>query len=185
MRRNFFRSVGWALAEDGALITRSVTVGGKNKSELLDERHANQVELNEAARTLFADVRFTTSAETNSLETVECSVAELGFINGGLIEAITSKAITRGLMPCALEVGPFLRLQYLDQAEGAIGQPKTQHCAPPGSITIVSPPLDFSDETPKGFYLRRIDGVLWLRGYTAGLDHRWSADDRLLFAKAQ
>jgi hypothetical protein len=46
----------------------------------------------------------------------------------------------------------------------------------------VSAALVEDDEFPKGFYLRRIDGVLWLRGYRSGPAHVWSPDDRLVFA---
>jgi hypothetical protein len=35
-----------------------------------------------------------------------------------------------------------------------------------------------------GFYLRRIQGVLWLRGYRSALEHIWSADDRFVFRRA-
>ena len=45
------------------------------------------------------------------------------------------------------------------------------------------PPLDDTDETPKGFYLRRIDGVPWLRGYWSWPGHLWSPEDRRLFAR--
>ena len=46
---------------------------------------------------------------------------------------------------------------------------------------MIADQLSDDDEVPKGFYLRRIEGVLWLRGYRAGAEHVWSPDDRLLF----
>jgi hypothetical protein len=48
----------------------------------------------------------------------------------------------------------------------------------------VSAPLAADDDIPKGFCLRRIDGVLWLRGYRSGPEHIWSPDDRLIFIDA-
>ena len=53
--------------------------------------------------------------------------------------------------------------------------------APSGSITVASIPLREDDEYPKGFYLRVVDGVPWLRGYRCTEQHNWSADDWLLF----
>jgi hypothetical protein len=37
----------------------------------------------------------------------------------------------------------------------------------------------------KGFYLRRINGVLWLRGYRSGPEHIYSPEDRLVFCRLQ
>jgi hypothetical protein len=48
---------------------------------------------------------------------------------------------------------------------------------------VASRPLDESEETPKGFYLRRNDGVLWLRGYWSHAGHLWSPEDLLVFSR--
>ena len=84
---------------------------------------------------------------------------------------------------CPLELGPHLRLQFTDQPEGSLGQPVSQNCAPPGSLTVASAPLAQDDETPKGFYLRRIEGVLWLRGYRSWPGHIWSPQDMFVFSE--
>jgi hypothetical protein len=94
---------------------------------------------------------------------------------------IERAALASGLQLAPLELAPHLRLQWRGQAEGRVGQAATRHRAPPGSLTVVSlPPVD-DDAFPKGFYLRRIDGVLWLRGYRAAAGHQWQPDDRLIF----
>ena len=54
----------------------------------------------------------------------------------------------------------------------------------PGAVVVASPPLDERDETPKGFYLRRIHGVLWLRGYWSWAGHVWSPQDVLVFRRS-
>jgi hypothetical protein len=84
---------------------------------------------------------------------------------------------------CPLELGPHPRLQFLDQPEGHLGHPSSKHRAPHGSITVASRPLTEDYETPKGFYLRRIDGVLWLRGYCSAPDDIWNPEDRLVFCR--
>jgi len=48
---------------------------------------------------------------------------------------------------------------------------------------VASAPLAQDDETPKGFYLRRIEGVLWLRGYRSWPGHIWSPQDMFVFSE--
>ena len=163
--------------------TRLVSVGGTSKPLLLARLATAGVELNEAARILFASEKFTTSSKSQSLLTVELSVRQLGFTDGTTASEFVGKAIAAGLSLAPVELGPHLRLQYLDQPEGYWGYPVTEHRAPPGSIAIASAPLSEEDQFPKGFYLRRIKGTLWLRGYWCSSSNRWDADDRLVFVR--
>jgi hypothetical protein len=94
---------------------------------------------------------------------------------------IYAKACTHGLALCPIEFGAYYRLGYLEQPEGSIGFAATQHCAPPGSVTIASQAISLDDTVPKGFYLRRIEGVLWLRGYHCDAAHVWSPQDVFAF----
>jgi hypothetical protein len=144
---------------------------------------AHEVQLNQAAESLFADHRFTPHDQQRVIEIAARSVAELGFDDGGTYEQLVTRARELGLVECPLELGPHLRMQFLDQPEGAPGLPRTRHQAPPGSITIASTPLDDQDETPKGFYLRRINGALWLRGYWSWAGHIWNPQDVLVFTR--
>lgn len=154
-----------------------------SKSELLEELRKNRVQLNESAQILLGHDKFTTSEIRSIVETVELSVAELGYAQGATSAQINERAATFGLSFCPLELGPHLRLEFLDQQEGYWGYPPSQHRAPPGSITVVSVPLTQDEEFPQGFYLRRIKGELALRGYHAGAQHVWSPEDRLVFCR--
>jgi hypothetical protein len=162
-------------------ISKVVQIGGRTTADLLVALRNRAVALNESAERLFASPLFTTLPERLSITIVELAVEDLGFPQGATISEIVDRAVANGLGYCPLELGLHLRLQYLDQPEGFVGQPVRAHQAPVGSITIVSEPLDADDDFPKGFYLRRIEGVLWLRGYQSGADHIWSPDDRLVF----
>lgn len=166
---------------DGLGIRRVVTVGGVTKSELLDRLRASSVALNEYAEVLFASDRFTTSALQHDISTVELAVKELEFPSGASLAAIIARAEAMGLGYCPLELGPHLRLQYVDQPDAAADEPPRPHQAPPDSITILSEPISHDEDFPRGFYLRRVNGVLWLRGYCSPSDHVYSPDDRLLF----
>ena len=164
-------------------VIRAITIGGLTKAELLEQLRRNAISLNESADKLFASDRFTTAEIRRSCSTVELTVRDLGFPQGTTTTDIYARAAALGLGLCPLELGPHLRLQYLDQPEGYWGQPIRKHQAPSGSITIASEPLTPDDDVPKGFYVRRIKGELWLRGYRAGPDHVWEADDHLLFCQ--
>jgi len=117
-------------------ITRTVTVGGLTKSELIQELQRNAISMNESGERLFASDQFTTSATRYSVTTVELTVRDLGFPRGTTIAEIYVSAKALGLSLCPIELGPHLRLQYLDQPEGYEGKPVRQHQAPYGSITI-------------------------------------------------
>jgi hypothetical protein len=162
-------------------ITNTFRIGGVGKTQLIELLTRSDVSLNDAARTLFASNLFTTLPDPILVSCVELSVLDLGFDAGATFPELQQSAESMGYILPPVELGAHLRLQYSTQPEGHLGMPATEHKAPPGSITIASPPLAEDDSFPKGFYLRRINGVLWLRGYCSGLDHVWSPEDRLVF----
>jgi hypothetical protein len=165
-------------------LCRSVCVGGVPTQELLSRLLRAGVQLNAAAHALFADDRFTTSPTSICIEIIELSVADLGFREGATFATIVESAAESGLSLCPLELGPHLRLQYPDQPESSLTQPAPRHCAPPGSMTVASAPISDDDEIPKGFYLRCIDGALWLRGYRASAGHVWGPQDVFVFSRS-
>ena len=121
------------------------------------------VMLNDYARTLFADAAFTTSIEVRNVGLVQVSLPDIGLRDGGRFDEIVARAATLKLEPCPLEVGPHLRLDYLDQPQGPY-------------LTVASPVLRPGSETPNGFYLRHLDDGLWLRGYEAGPENVYPPD---------
>lgn len=133
------------------VVARSVRIGGMTKPELLAALRARGVELNELGLALFARDEFTTAEAAAVVASVELTVADLGFAEGATGDAILERAAALGLSPCPLELAPHLRLSYLDQPEGHAGQAITRHRAPPGSVTIMSRPIDVDDEAPRGF----------------------------------
>jgi hypothetical protein len=155
-----------------------------SKSELLRALRDRGVRLNAHAEALFEDGRFTTLGSARVVGIAAVSVAELGLVAGATYAQLVARALDAGLTECPLELGPHLRLQFLDQADSTDGLALTHGRAPPGSVTVASLPLDDSDDAPKGFYVRRADGAAWLRGYRASADHVWSPHDVLVFARA-
>ena len=163
---------------------RILRVGGVVKTDLLNQLLKQGVQLNPLAFQLFSDDGFQTSVEQRTLAVVQVSVAELGLSQGGVFQEIAARALARGYSLCPLELGPHLRLTYADQAEGFLGQPPSQKCAPPGSVTVASQPISEDDDTPKGFYLRVIEGLPWLRGYRSWPGHVWAPTDVLAFVES-
>jgi hypothetical protein len=160
---------------------RVVRCGAVSRVDLLERLARAGVNLNDYARILFESDGFVTSGEAFTVSIVETSPAGLGLAVGMTLPRIVDAAMARGLRPCPLELGPHLRLQYLDQAEPATVRPQDRNRAPLGSLTVVSAPLVDEDDFPRGFYLRRINGTPWLRGYRCSMDFEWQPEDRLVF----
>ncbi|KQY94467.1 helicase [Paenibacillus sp. Root52] len=169
---------------NGERLKRTVEVGGLTRTQLIQKLQQNTILMNELGKKLLADDKFRTSETKYSVEIVELTVGELGFPDGATTSRIFAKAIELDLELCPLELGPYLRLVYLDQPEGYSGKPVQQHRAPVGSVTIASEILTDDEGFPKGFYLRKMDGVLWLRGYCADHLHVWNPDDHFIFRQS-
>jgi hypothetical protein len=170
-----------AIVTGSRRVPRLVNVGGASKEQLLMQLTSARIKLNEAAQTLLSSDKFTTSESPRTLTAVELAVRHLGYTQGATMPELQYKAKALGLVLPPIELGPYLRLQYFDQVEGYWGHPITQHRAPPSSVTVASAPLMRDDEFPKGFYLRRIQGALWLRGYRSGPEHVYDPDDWFVF----
>jgi hypothetical protein len=162
-------------------LPKVVSVGDLSKAELLTRLTDSGIHLNQAAQDLFSETRFQPRREASEAAIAARSVSDLGFDGGATYAQITARASGQGLAECPLELAAYLRLQFLDQPEAGKRPPSAERGSPPGAITIASKPLDDSDEVPKGFYLRNIEGVLWLRGYWSDAIHIWNDDDVLVF----
>lgn len=143
-----------------------VFVGGLSKEQLLDQLLAAKIQLNDWAKVLFQSDLFITSAVRRPLELLETTVGDLGFPPGATMPEIHAKALALGLSLPPLELAPHLRLQYRDQTEECAVDQTTTNRAPPGSLTVASLPVSDDPEFPKGFYLRRVESTLWLRGWS-------------------
>ena len=88
-----------------AVRTWTVHIGGVKKEELRSRLQRAGVLLNEAAATLFPNVRFTTSLSSEPMKAATLSVAELGFPDGATFATIVERANRNGLLLCPLELG--------------------------------------------------------------------------------
>jgi hypothetical protein len=145
---------------------------------------AGGIQVNPIGIELFNDPRFTVRPVREWMPIACLTVADLGLPHGGTYREVVRAAAALRLIECPLEAGPHLRLAFRGQPEGFVGRPSSRNTAPPGAITVASAALDDEDSTPKGFYLRVIDGVPWLRGYRSWDGHLWNPHDAFVFSRA-
>nr|WP_312886287.1 hypothetical protein [Bacillus sp. NTK034] len=110
-------------------------------------------------------------------------VGDLGFPDGATTAQIFKKAEDLGLGLCPLELGPYLRVEYLDQPEDYSGNTLQRNSSAIWVYHNSSEILCEDDDFPKGYYLRRINGVLWLRVYIADYLHVWNPNDHFIFCQ--
>ncbi|MFD1413075.1 helicase [Oceanobacillus jeddahense] len=159
---------------------RIIKIGGHTKTELIQKMNTNKIFLNELAEKLIASDYLEISKEPYMVKVIELTVKDLGFSEGAVTSQLFSKAAKLELELCPLELALYLRLAYLNQTEG-YNENQLQNQAPYGSITIASKIFSKDVNFPKGFYLRKIQGDLWLRGYVADEAHVWNSHDRFVF----
>jgi len=104
------------------------------------------------------------------VDLVALTVGELGFPEGATYAKICERARVRGLELCTPEVGPRLRLQYLDQ-------PMDEW------IIIAMEPIAGSDGGLNVFSVDCYDDGLWLRTGYGNPDRLWYANHRFVFVR--
>ncbi|MCB1997261.1 MAG: hypothetical protein KDG57_15540 [Rhodoferax sp.] len=169
-----------AVAAAGAL-PPVVHVGRETPAALRAMLAQAGVRLNPLAEQLFGDTRFEVPAQSRPFAVAAVHVGALVHAEDATFETIARSAARQGLQPCPLALAPWLRLQWLNQPEAPAGAPSARHRAPPGAVTVASEPPPDAPDLPWGFYLRRIDGVPWLRGYRCWSGHVWAPEDVLVF----
>ena len=151
------------------------------KAQLGEVLRRHAIAVNEHARQFFAHAAFSTEDFPTEVCAAILPLRELGLADGATLDDILALLPAQGLKLCRPATGLFLRLAWPEQPQGANSVLSGTHRAPEGSVTVLSKPLEADDRFPKGLYLRKVDGLLWLRGYVCSADYGWSADDVLAF----
>lgn len=120
-----------------------------------------------------------TDAE-KEISIVALTIYDLGLKKGGNFKQIEEAVQLSGYSCCPLEAAPYIRMHCHSQKPAA---PKTESGHPPDSILIFSKPMMYSDDFPKGFYLRNTEGTRWLRAYIASDDYFWEPETQLIVRK--
>lgn len=152
----------------------TLEVGGASREELLALLSERGIQLNESARTLLAHSCFE-AREPERLEVQQRSLSELGLPVGGTLPEIFAAVRARGFAPLPDDAGPYLRLAFLDQVQ-APDSVLSAGRAPTGAVHVLTVPPSADHDDPKGFYLRVVDEITWLRGYRCDLEYVWPSD---------
>jgi hypothetical protein len=151
-------------------VFKSISIGGLTKEALFNQLTISGIQFNKYAHTLFEDSSFSPGDKSEIVNLAKVTLKDLGITKPSPFNEIARKATALNLKLCPLEVGAFLRLEYLNQPEGPY-------------LTIASPKLSSEENYPNGFYIRNLDGALWLRGYYASDDYAWPIESEFIFLK--
>lgn len=113
---------------------------------------------------------FTVAGQETDIDLVVVSVAELRFATGATRKDIYERAIQLGLALCPAEVGPQLRLQYLDQ-------PMDEW------LRIAMEPITDSDGGLSVFRVAHDGDGPWLRSDRGRPGSVWRAGNRWVFTR--
>lgn len=114
---------------------------------------------------------FTVSPEEVGTDLVMVSNADLGFKDGAKLEDTYARALELGLELCPNEVGPQLRLQYINQPNGEW-------------LLVAMESIVDSNGNRELFSVKRNgNGKQYLNGYGGNPDNVWDADMRFVFCR--
>lgn len=136
--------------------------------------------MNHYAEEYMAHPRFSTTHPDEMTVTI-AALKEIGLENGGTLGAIFRHVSGSSLKPCPVSTGLFLRLAWTDQPQSQNSILSGTHQAPDQAVTVLSEILEENDAFPKGLYLRNVDGMLWLRGYTCDAAYCFPGDALFAF----
>lgn len=156
-----------------------LTVGGLSRQDLAARLQEHGVGLNAHAETLLAHSAFDTRP-AERVEIVARAVHELGLADGGTLPEVFAAAASLGRALCPRDAAPYLRLAWLTQSNSTDSVLSAGR-SPQGALKVATAPISDDVEVPKGFYLRVVDGVPWLRGYRCDDEYRFAPDDVFAF----
>lgn len=151
-------------------VLREITIGGITKEDLLQKLVQAGIQFNKYANTLFDHPQFTPSEKSEFVKLVIVKPSDLDLDNPCSFSELVKRASALDLKPCPLYLAAFLRLEYLEQAPGPY-------------LTIASIKPENDENYPNGFYIRNIEGTLWLRGYRADDFCEWPSGNEFIFIK--
>ncbi len=149
-------------------IFKELIIGGLDKEHLIQRLCEAGIQFNKHANTLFEHPQFSPSSEVEKVKLVKVTLSDLGLKDTCSSEEFSNSACLLGLQLCPLYLAAFLRLEYLNQPDGPY-------------LTIASHKPNEDENFPNGFYLRKFENSLWLRGYRADGFSGWPGNNEFIF----
>lgn len=143
--------------------------GLKTANEFRKALRAEGNKINDWGKDILGKSAFKAASEPTKIELVLVTVAKLGFNKGAYRKDIYKRALKLGLALCPNEVGPQLRLQYMDQPKGEW-------------LRIAMEPLADSDGDLHVFDVGRGEYGFWLGADGGRPDGFWVAGSVWVFA---
>ena len=116
------------------------------------------------------------AGESAEMTAVITSLEELGLERGASLDELFQHIRGTQFSPCPPDTGFFLRVAWTDQPQSQNSILSGTHSSPDQAVTVLSEMLEKDDAFPKGLYLRKVDGNLWLRGYVCDSAYRFPGD---------
>lgn len=148
---------------------KTITIGNKSAEQYRREIKASGAEIGSYANELLS--KMPVSDKVQSLNLVKISVKDLGFTETTSLKDIYKRAKEQGLDLCPAEVGPALRLAYLDQPEGEY-------------LWIGMEPIAGSDGDLSVFCVGRDGGGRWLGDSIGNPGDLWDPEGEFVFRKS-
>lgn len=169
----------WADAWAGE--PRTLRTGHLDRADLLLRLGEAKVALNAFAALLLADTVPVRAGVPVDVRVTVRTVAGLGLGRGGTLAQVHD-ALPPGLAPCPLDLGPYLRLAHAHQPD-APDSLLSAGRSPTAALHVLGPPQSQDPTYPRGYYLRAVDGVPWLRGFRCDDDYVLPGDHALVLAR--
>ena len=132
--------------------------------QVLHKLGEHGIQINHYAEKYISHPRFS-SGQPGEITAAVVSLEELGLENGASLDELFRHIQETPFSPCHPDTGFFLRLAWKDQPQSRNSILTGTHRSPDQAVTVLSEILEQDDAFPKGLYLRKVDGKLWLRGY--------------------
>lgn len=128
--------------------------------------------INHYAEKYISHPRFS-AGEPEEMTAAIISPEKLGLKGGASLDELLRHIEGTQFCPCPPDTGFFLRLAWMDQPQSRNSVLSGTHGSPDRAVTVLSEMLEREDTFPRGLYLRKVDGSLWLRGYVCDSAYRF------------
>ena len=153
---------------EGRIRQNRVAIGGKTPIELQQDLRSKEFNVTIDAKDMIENPDFITQENTENIDLVYLKVADLGLTGIVRTDEIYERAKQLGLDLCPSEVGPQMRLDYVDQ-------PAKEY------LYIGTQQIVASDGNSRVFQLSRDGEELWLDGHWAHPERQWNPDGQFVF----
>lgn len=157
-----------------------VRLGGMSLTQLRQALQQADIHTNAHAETLLTKLHLFGEEPAYLVRVGIVTVGQLGLTRGGTLPQIGRAALHVGFKLGPLALAPFMRLQWQAQPASTDSAMQRQR-APQAAVTVAVAHPGGAPSAPRGFYLRNVNGHLWLRGYVASDDYVWAASDQFAF----